>query len=319
MIKGFMEERFLKTRAEREEARQQKSAGSSGTAWDRLQFEDQARSYERSIMQLITDGNTSAAQETINMFKLIVQDATSNNVLTAYEMAKSNATLSRLQGLIDEKRDTCNKPKGFKFSRKPKTGVTAVVEKQQPAAASSPLSSSLQQSEEDRSQVNNVYGYAREREVFISEPKAVFLQGCEKCEIFILPVAGSVFISDCSNCKIYVACHQLRLKNCTSVDIYVWCASTPIIECCTEMRFGPYSCWTGLLQSSVGGHHYSTHEEWVQHVGEQEMQERVKDSYKTVDDFQWLKKTPSPHWSVLPPEKWEMSARPFLQGETPTM
>ncbi|KAH9598205.1 Tubulin binding cofactor C-like domain [Trypanosoma melophagium] len=311
-----MEQRFLNSRAEREEARQQKSAECSFNAWERLQFEDQARGYERSVMQLLSDGNTSAAQETVNVFKIVVQDATSNNVLTAYEMAKANTTLSRLQGLIDEKRENCNKTKGFKFSRKPKTGVTAVVEAQ-PAAA--PSSSPKQQSEEDRGPVGNVYGYTRDREVFISESKAVFLQGCEKCEIFILPVAGSVFISDCSNCKVYVACHQLRLKSCKAVDVYVWCASTPIIECCTEMRFGPYSCWIGLLQSSVGGHSYPTHEEWVQHVGEQAMHERVKDSYKKIDDFQWLKKTPSPHWSVLPPEKWEMSDRPFLQGETPTM
>ncbi|KEG10603.1 tubulin-specific chaperone C [Trypanosoma grayi] len=308
-----MEEKFLRTRAEREEARQHKAAGFSCNAWDRLQFEDKTRELERGVMQCLADKDTRGAQETVNIFKALVQDATSNSALTPHEMAKSNATLSRLQGLIDANRDGVNKAKTFKFSSRPKVGATAVAKHQAAAAPSAP------QGEEERGQITNVYGYSRNRAVFISSSKAVFLRECEGCEIFILPVAGSVFISDCTKCRVYVACHQLRLKNCNDVDVYVWCASTPIIECCTEMRFGPYSCWTGLLQSSVGENSYTTHEDWVRCVGEQQINERTKDSYKMVDDFQWLKKTPSPHWSVLPSEKWEINAHPFLQGDTPAM
>ncbi|KAF8286638.1 putative tubulin binding cofactor c [Trypanosoma cruzi] len=305
-----MEERFLKTRAEREEARQQKTAVPSSITWDKLEFEQQAREFERDVMQFIADGGARAAQEGVNRFKLLVQEATSNNVLTSHEMARSNATLSRLQALIDAKRDTTNRAKAFKFSSQPKAKGAVIMEMQAAASAT-------QRSNEEQSHASNVYGYARDRTLFVGPSKAVFLRACENCEILILPVPGTVFISDCKNCRVYVACHQLRLKNAMSIDVYVWCASTPIIECCSEMRFGPYSCWTGLLHSTVEGHNYATHEEWVGRVGEQRIDEHTANSYKTVDDFQWLRKTPSPHWSVLPQEEWAMSTERFIQGEPP--
>ncbi|RNF24875.1 tubulin-specific chaperone C [Trypanosoma conorhini] len=311
-----MEERFLRTRAEREEARQQKAAVPSPVAVDKLEFERQAKDFEREVAQLLGDGDARAAQERVNRFKRLVQEATSNAALTSHEMARSNATLARLQGLIDAKRDTAGRAKAFKFSAQPKSGgAEAVVGERQ--AASSASASSLRRGHEEQSRAGNVYGYAQGRTLCVGPAKAVFLRECEGCEVLLLPVPGSVFISDCARCKVYVACHQLRLKNCTDVDVYVWCASTPIIECCSGMRFGPYSCWTGLLQSRVEGHAYATHEEWVGGLGEQRVEERTKNAYQTVDDFQWLKKTPSPHWSVLPPETWETSSRRFVQGEPP--
>ncbi|RNF06035.1 tubulin-specific chaperone C [Trypanosoma rangeli] len=314
-----MEERFLKTRAEREEARQQKAAISSSVALDKLEFERQAKDFERDVAQLLRDGDTRAAQDGVKRFQRLVQEATSNDVLTSHEMAKSNATLARLQGLIDAKHDTAGRAKAFKFSSQPKSRG-AVVEGEQHAASfafTSASNSSLPCRSEGQSCAGNVYGYAREQTLCVGPAKAVFLRECERCEVLILPVPGSVFISDCANCKVYVACHQLRLKNCTNVDVYVWCASTPIIECCSGMRFGPYSCWTGLLQSSVEGHAYATHEEWVGRLGELRVEAHTKNAYQTVDDFQWLKKTPSPHWGVLPQEAWEMSLQRFLQEVGP--
>ncbi|CBH17945.1 hypothetical protein, conserved [Trypanosoma brucei gambiense DAL972] len=304
-----MEERFLRTRAEREEVRQQRAAEPSSSSAERLHFEEQAKLFEQEITQYVSSGNTGVAQERLNGFKAVVQEVSSSSILTAYDMAKSNTTLSRLQALIDSSAKSTQGPRSFKFSSASKPRPTPAA-----AGAATTEQPTIQCNEEPELPAG-VLGNARDRTLCITPSKAVFLRGCENCLILIPPVAGSVFISDCSQCKVYVACHQLRLKNCTGSDMYVSCASTPIIECCTGMRFGPYGCWTGILHSSIGEHRYNSHEEWLKCLGEIEDLQRAGEMYKTVDDFQWLKKTPSPNWCVLAAEQWEVVAQPFVQED----
>nr|CCC95523.1 unnamed protein product [Trypanosoma congolense IL3000] len=305
-----MEEKFLRTRAERTEARQQRGSDSAGSALERQQFEDQSKAFEQDIVQCLGDGDGASAQERLNAFKIVVQEATSSNVLTAYDMAKSNSTLSRLQALIDAKRSDPQASKSFKFSFTPKS--------RNPCTAAEAVATSQRAAESDGDTTRSTGSTitTRGKTLFITPSKAVFLRACEDCVIMIPPVAGSVFVSDCSKCKIYVACHQLRLKCCTELDVYVSCASTPIIECCSGMRFGPYSCWTGILKSRIAGQQYATHEEWIRRLGEIDDPQRAEEAYETVDDFQWIKKTPSPNWCVLTPQQWEVNAQPFVEEDT---
>ncbi|CCD19934.1 putative Tubulin binding cofactor C [Trypanosoma vivax] len=301
-----MEEKFLRLRAEREGARQQKAAEPSDNALERLRFEEKARGLEEVITKQLSDGDARAAQETLNVLKGEVQDATANNILTAYEMAKSNTSLSRLQELIDAKGERGQGRKAFKFSASSKVRCATVADTSVGVTAA-------QGQEEVLGCRDNVFGDARKKDLFLSPSKALFLRNCRECGVFVLPVAGSIFISDCAQCTIYVACQQLRLKNCTDINVYVSCSSRPIIECCTEMRFGSYSCWVGLLNSTVGEHRYDSHEEWMKQVGEMRDPERAADMYRSVDDFQWLRKTPSPNWRVLKPEEQVVCTQPFIQ------
>ncbi|KAH8609033.1 hypothetical protein ERJ75_001267400 [Trypanosoma vivax] len=79
------------------------------------------------------------------------------------------------------------------------------------------------------------------------------------------------------------------------------------------MRFGSHSCWVDLLNSTVGGHRYGSHEEWMKHVGEMRDPERAADMHKSVDDFQRLRKKPRPNWCVLKPEEQAVCTQPFIQ------
>ncbi|KAH8616066.1 hypothetical protein ERJ75_000519400 [Trypanosoma vivax] len=81
------------------------------------------------------------------------------------------------------------------------------------------------------------------------------------------------------------------------------------------MRFGSNSVWVSLLNSTVGEHRYDSHEEWMKHVGEMRDPERAADMYKSVDDFQWLRKTPSQNWRVLKPEEQVVCTQPFIQED----
>ncbi|KAH8616032.1 hypothetical protein ERJ75_000519300 [Trypanosoma vivax] len=98
-----MEEKFLSLRAEREGERQKKAAEPSDSALARLRFEEKTRGLEEVIIKQLSDADARAAQETLNVLKAEVRDAAGNNILTAYEMAKSNTSLSRLQELIGAK------------------------------------------------------------------------------------------------------------------------------------------------------------------------------------------------------------------------
>ncbi|KAF2459647.1 tubulin binding cofactor C-domain-containing protein [Lineolata rhizophorae] len=92
-------------------------------------------------------------------------------------------------------------------------------------------------------------------------------------------VAGAVHATGVEASVLLVRCRQLRLHACRGLDVYLHCASRPIVEDCEGVRFAPLpGAWDG---DGVEGPN-----QWDQ-----------------VDDFKWLKAEPSPHWSILPPEE----------------
>jgi hypothetical protein len=59
-------------------------------------------------------------------------------------------------------------------------------------------------------------------------------------------VAGPAHITAVENSVIVVASRQVRMHDCKNTDIYLHCASRPIIENCTNVRFSPIpACHVG--------------------------------------------------------------------------
>lgn len=52
-------------------------------------------------------------------------------------------------------------------------------------------------------------------------------------------VAGAAHITNVTDSILLVASRQVRMHNCTNVDVYLHCASRPIIEDCSNVRFAP--------------------------------------------------------------------------------
>jgi len=52
-------------------------------------------------------------------------------------------------------------------------------------------------------------------------------------------VAGAAHITGVENSVIVVASRQVRMHDCKNVDVYLHCASRPIIEDCSNVRFSP--------------------------------------------------------------------------------
>ncbi|KAI1747583.1 tubulin binding cofactor C-domain-containing protein [Xylaria castorea] len=89
-------------------------------------------------------------------------------------------------------------------------------------------------------------------------------------------VAGPAHITGIEDSIIVVAARQVRMHDCKNVHVYLHCTSHPIIEDCSNMAFAP------LPTFYTNGSTTPETNQWNQ-----------------VDDFKWLKDTPSPNWGVL--------------------
>ncbi|NXN97871.1 XRP2 protein, partial [Rhinopomastus cyanomelas] len=66
----------------------------------------------------------------------------------------------------------------------------------------------------------------------------ITIDDCVNCQIFLGPTKGSVFFRDCKDCKCVVACQQFRTRDCRKLEVFLCCATQPIIESSSGMKFG---------------------------------------------------------------------------------
>ncbi|KAJ8350864.1 hypothetical protein SKAU_G00259940 [Synaphobranchus kaupii] len=75
--------------------------------------------------------------------------------------------------------------------------------------------------------------------IFILDHSAtVTIDDCINCRVVLGPVKGSVFFRDCKDVKCVVACQQFRTRDCKKMEVFLCCATQPIIESSTGMKFG---------------------------------------------------------------------------------
>jgi len=106
------------------------------------------------------------------------------------------------------------------------------------------------------------------------------LKNIQRSLIIVGHVAGPAHITGVEDSVIVVAARQVRIHECKNVQVYLHCASHPIIEDCEGMLFAPIPDFYMKDAKSTSPN------QWDQ-----------------VDDFKWLKSEPSPNWSVLAEEK----------------
>jgi hypothetical protein len=122
------------------------------------------------------------------------------------------------------------------------------------------------------------------------------LQNIKNSLIIAGHVAGAAHITGVEDSIIVVASRQVRMHDCKNVDIYLHCASRPIIEDCSNVRFSPIpECYVSqafnIFIICTDNAQMTTQETPVQN------------QWDRVDDFKWLKAEHSPNWSTLPDEE----------------
>ena len=90
-------------------------------------------------------------------------------------------------------------------------------------------------------------------------------------------------------CSIWLASRQVRIHDSRDCQVYLRTASRPIIEDCSGMAFAP---WQALSYEGA--------------EGQLQAAQLQQDSglWSQVQDFKWLRATPSPHWCV----SWDQTA-----------
>ncbi|KAM4818781.1 protein XRP2 isoform 1-T2 [Thomomys bottae] len=66
----------------------------------------------------------------------------------------------------------------------------------------------------------------------------VTIDDCTNCVIFLGPVKTSVFFRNCRDCRCLLACQQFRVRDCRKLEVFLCCATQPIIESSTNIKFG---------------------------------------------------------------------------------
>nr|CAD7430881.1 unnamed protein product [Timema monikensis] len=76
---------------------------------------------------------------------------------------------------------------------------------------------------------------------------SVNMDNCTNCTVVFSAVRGSVFLRECKECVCLTACGQLRTRDCWKMNVFLLCATQPIIESSTSIHMGCYQLtYTGL-------------------------------------------------------------------------
>ncbi|PRW60049.1 tubulin-folding cofactor C-like [Chlorella sorokiniana] len=121
--------------------------------------------------------------------------------------------------------------------------------------------------------------------VFLPAPlAALFLHRLRRCRVYTGPVAGACFVEGAEECMLMIAARQVRIHAAHRSDCYLRVRSHPIIEHSSGLRFAPYA---------------PSYEGAAADLAAQGL-EPDSGMWQQVNDFGWLRATPSPHWQVLP-------------------
>jgi hypothetical protein len=124
-------------------------------------------------------------------------------------------------------------------------------------------------------------------EVFLLAPcRALRIYDLENCRVYGGPVDGSVHAQNLKNCHVEVCARQVRAHDAFDTSFYVRTLSRPIIEHSSRTMFAPFSF---------------SYEGQSEHLRAAGLSVETG-AWENVEDFGWIKQTPSPNWSVVPEE-----------------
>ena len=118
--------------------------------------------------------------------------------------------------------------------------------------------------------------------VIIAGLYAIRADHLSNCRFYVGPIAGSILLHHCTACTFNVATRQIRIHTTHDCTFLLRTRSTPIIEDCSNVRFGPYLVSYDGLEAQL----------------KTASLENDSDLWKNVKDFKWHKTQPSPNWRL---------------------
>jgi hypothetical protein len=157
--------------------------------------------------------------------------------------------------------------------------------------------------------------------------RALRLRRLRNFTVVVVAVNGALYAEHLEGCVVHAAAAQLRIHDCRDTAFYTVRAHTAglsdashepaqhlrsraVVERCVELCFAPMAlphtlAAAPLIQASLAAARLRPLADAAAEGGAA--------SWDAVDDFCWLRATPSPHWRRLSPP--ERVAPPLLSGE----
>jgi len=127
-------------------------------------------------------------------------------------------------------------------------------------------------------------------EVQLLDTGQVFADNLENCTVYVGACNTDVFVRNCVNCTFTIACKQLRLRDSSYCQIYLYSATRPALETSHHMKLAPFN---GAYPRQ--GSHFR-----------QAGLDADRNQWDQVHDFSKSDDTiPKPHWSKLPEAQWK--------------
>jgi protein XRP2 len=70
---------------------------------------------------------------------------------------------------------------------------------------------------------------------------SITMDACEDCELVVAACEGSIFIRECKNVKLTIACKQLRFRDSTFCNVYLFASTDPVVESSHHITFYPFN------------------------------------------------------------------------------
>jgi hypothetical protein len=136
-------------------------------------------------------------------------------------------------------------------------------------------------------------------DVYVLGPlRALRLRSLSAVRVFAFAVAGSAFVEGARSCQLHLAARQVRIHHTSDTDFYLRVRSRPVIEDTVRARFAPYAFCVGAREGRAENA-AAARALAAAGLGEGDAA-AWRDAWRSVDDFAWLRATPSPHWAELP-------------------
>ena len=252
-----------------------------------------------SLVALTSDiekkARLNSALEQAAQLQVLLNDSLAS--LPAYDLRKSQDTVTSLHEKIARVQQQCLPKKKFAFGKKKNVGnAPAVAEVKEVKDAVSKFS---------RYTGDVIYENRSNETIEIPKCeiylKDVLLKNLTKCEVklhstmgtlhctnctdctfSVGPISGSIFLENCSGSVYHVTCQQARIHSTNSAVFYIHVTSKAIIEDCKGLRFGK-------------------REEFYEGYEEDRAEAGLSDvnNWNDVDDFNWLNKEQSPNWEII--------------------
>jgi len=126
----------------------------------------------------------------------------------------------------------------------------------------------------------------------------VQIDSLDDCRVLIGACTDSAFVRGCVNCEMTIGARQLRTRDCRDCTFYLYCATEPVIETSTRLRFAPYNA----AYPQLGSHFTSAN---LAPAG---------NLWYAVYDFNGAEPDAAEHWMELPESEWKPWILP-IRGE----